>query len=81
MADPYRRDPYFPPEQLVGARHDRDPSETQTQNSRGEWVPAIPLPVYGLRKQCSCGRKFWTADGYRGHYALRHILDPEPAGG
>jgi len=49
---------------------------TQTQNSRGEWVPAIPLPFFGLRKRCECGRKFWTADGYRGHYALKHILFP-----
>lgn len=51
---------------------------TTTQNARGEWVPSIPLPLYGLRKRCECGRKFWTMDGYRGHYALRHILDPAP---
>ncbi len=44
------------------------------QNSRGQWVPSIPLPFYGLRKGCQCGRKFWTADGYQGHYALCHIL-------
>ena len=49
-------------------------SETQTQNKRGEWVPAIPLPYYGLRKHCTCGRRFWTEQGYRGHYALAHIL-------
>jgi hypothetical protein len=48
--------------------------ETATQNDAGEWVPAIPLPFYGLRKHCDCGRKFWTMAGYRGHYALRHIL-------
>lgn len=48
-------------------------TEHQT-NDRGEWVPAIPLPLYGLRKHCRCGRKFWTTDGYRGHYALAHIL-------
>lgn len=46
----------------------------QTQNDRGEWVPAIPLPLYGVRKECTCGRKFWTMGGYRGHYALVHIL-------
>jgi hypothetical protein len=45
-----------------------------TQNDLGEWVPAIPVPFYGLRKRCGCGRKFWTAAGYRGHYALRHVL-------
>lgn len=49
-----------------------------TQNARGEWVPAIPLPYLGLRRRCgACDRRFWTMDGYRGHYALEHILDPE----
>jgi hypothetical protein len=47
-----------------------------TQNARGKWVPSIPLPLYGLRKRCCCGRRFWTEDGYRGHYALSHILFP-----
>ncbi len=52
------------------------------QNNRGEWVPAIPLPLLGpgFRKGCSCGRRYWTIDGYRGHYALVHVLalgDPE----
>jgi hypothetical protein len=46
----------------------------QARNSRGEWVPAIPLPFYGVRKRCDCGAKFWTASGYKGHYALEHIL-------
>ena len=46
----------------------------QTTNTRGEWVPAIPQPLLGLRKRCSCGRRFWTLDGYRGHYAYAHIL-------
>jgi hypothetical protein len=49
-------------------------STDQQQNSSGQWVPAIPLPLYGLRKRCQCGRKFWTAEGYQGHYALAHIL-------
>lgn len=48
--------------------------QSSTQNSRGEWVPAVPLPFYGLRKRCECGQKFWSAAGYRGHYALAHIL-------
>lgn len=57
---------------------------TMTTNNRGQWVPAIPLPFYlglpTLRHQCqgdrreTCGKKFWTMAGYRGHYALRHIL-------
>ncbi len=44
------------------------------ENDDGAWVPAIPLPLFGWRKRCSCGRGFWTLDGYRGHYALAHIL-------
>lgn len=48
--------------------------QVTTQNRNGQWVPAIPLPLYGLRKRCTCGRKFWTDAGYQGHYALRHIL-------
>ena len=47
---------------------------TMTQNDEGQWVPSIPVPFYGLRKRCECGRKFWTEEGYRGHYALAHIL-------
>lgn len=49
----------------------------QTQNQRGEWVPAIPLPLFTFphRHQCSCGQSFWTMDGYRGHYAAVHIID------
>lgn len=46
----------------------------QGQNSRGEWIPAIPLPFYGLRKICECGDKFWYEKNYRAHYALEHIL-------
>ncbi len=49
-------------------------SGVTTRDDRDEWVPAIPLPFYGLRKGCSCGRKFWTSAGYRGHYALTHVL-------
>jgi hypothetical protein len=56
------------------ARWEAEKAGVSAQNSRGEWVPSIPLPFYGLRKGCSCGRKFWTMDGYQGHYALCHIL-------
>lgn len=58
-----------------------------TQNKRGEWVPAIPEPYFGIRKMCNysenspsmpslhyCGERFWTYEGYREHYALKHIL-------
>lgn len=54
-------------------------TEASARNARSEWVPSIPLPVYGLRKLCECGRKFWTERGYRGHYALDHILYPRKA--
>jgi hypothetical protein len=47
---------------------------TQTRNLDGDWVTAIPLPFHGLRKRCTCGRRFWTVAGYRGHYALAHVL-------
>lgn len=50
------------------------PGGITTENDHGEWVPAIPVPFYGLRKGCHCGQKFWTMPGYRGHYALAHIL-------
>lgn len=41
----------------------------------GRWAPAIPLPLMGVRKRCDCGQRFWTMPGYRGHYALVHILE------
>ena len=48
--------------------------QVKTQNIQGEWVPAIPLPYYGLRKKCECGAKFWKEKSYQAHYALEHIL-------
>lgn len=53
---------------------DTPPPKITTQNREGQWVPAIPLPFYGLQKRCYCGARFWTSRGYRGHYALVHIL-------
>lgn len=45
------------------------------RNRRGEEVPAIPLPLYGIRKRCGeCGASFWTERGYGGHYVLVHVL-------
>jgi hypothetical protein len=50
-------------------------SGVMTQNLMGEWVPSIPEPLRCLvRKQCRCGERFITTRGYRGHYALAHIL-------
>lgn len=55
-----------------------DPGESVTMRlASGARVPAIPLPLFGFRKRCYCGRKFWTLEGYRGHYALVHILNRE----
>lgn len=52
---------------------------TQTKNTRGEWIPAIPEPYYHvIRKECECKRKFWTREGYDAHYALVHILAYPP---
>lgn len=50
-----------------------------TQNKSGKWVPAIPEPYYlRFKKECwenGCFKKFWTKEGYRAHYALKHILE------
>ena len=32
-----------------------DCGASKAQNSRGLWVPSIPLPLYGLRKRCFRG--------------------------
>ena len=41
----------------------------------GRWIASIPLPLeVFFRKHCTCGRKFWTMEGYKGHYALQHII-------
>lgn len=52
--------------------------QAQTQNDRGEWVPAIPEPLYvgvRLRKcRCDCGEVRKGRKSYREHYALAHIL-------
>lgn len=47
---------------------------TTQLNRVGEWVEAIPEPFYGFKKRCDCGELFWTLEGYRGHYALAHVL-------
>lgn len=52
---------------------------TSTQNRRGEWVPAIPLPFFGLfHVRCRCGKRFLRRHHYEAHYALRHILQGHP---
>lgn len=51
-------------------------AEIRVLNDRGEWVQAIPLPLFlPVRKQCVwCGVRFLREKAYRGHYALVHIL-------
>jgi len=51
-------------------------ARSQTQNERGEWVPAIPEPYFRAfgRVRCDCGEKFRNRRRYREHYALAHIL-------
>lgn len=54
-----------------------DAPQISAQNARGQWVPAIPLPFHGVRLKClDCGKRFWTMNRYREHYALHHILYP-----
>ena len=59
---------------LVGEVKFTKVDKIQMQNKRGEWVPAIPEPFYGLRHVCACGRKFWKKENYRAHYAYTHIV-------
>lgn len=53
----------------------------QAQNTRGEYVPAVPEPLYvgwRLKKcKCDCGEVFKSRREYRGHYAYAHILGME----
>ena len=40
-------------------------------------LPVIPLPRFSLLPsyRCpDCGEGWWTRKGYRGHYALAHIV-------
>jgi hypothetical protein len=54
------------------------PPIVRVQNDMGHWVPAIPLPHYGMfGKWCGCGRGFLRSRTYEGHYALVHILGME----
>lgn len=50
-------------------------ANVQIQNRYGEWVPAVPAPMYKwFWRECSCGAKFFRTQSYRGHFALKHIL-------
>jgi hypothetical protein len=67
-------------------------ADAMTQNARGEWVPAIPLPfMFWLLvpyTQCGeCKARFLGPTRGRGlrryeeHYALHHILRPSGVSG
>ena len=53
--------------------------QAMQQNKRGEWVPAIPLPFFGLiRVSCNCGKSFFRRSSYEAHYAYEHIIKGRP---
>lgn len=41
-------------------------------NADDTWSEAIPLPFFGLRKVCQCGKKFWKVNNYKRHYQKAH---------
>lgn len=51
----------------------------QVQNEAGQWVPAIPEPLwvwrwFSWRPSC-CGIRFPDMDGYRAHWLDEHVGD------
>jgi hypothetical protein len=51
---------------------------TYVENGSGDFVPAVPLPLYlVVGTKCKCGKFFLLERNYRGHYALVHILHLE----
>lgn len=50
----------------------QDIPENMQQNEDGSWSAAIPLPFYGIKKRCVCGKSFWKESNYRTHYIDRH---------
>jgi hypothetical protein len=63
-------------DQLYRARGVLSGFRVTAKNLDGQWVPDIPVPYWILfgKKCAQCGKNFWTMRGYRGHYALAHIL-------
>lgn len=54
-------------------------SDVEIQNSRGDWVPAVPLPFFHWFKimECHCGKLRLGMKRYQEHYAYAHILGME----
>lgn len=42
------------------------------ENPDGTWSHAVPLPFYGIKKKCECGKSFWKEENYRKHYLKQH---------
>lgn len=52
-----------------------------TQNDKGEWVPAIPLPKVTRfsNYRCTCRKKaFWTLEEYKQHWVYEHVYMGRP---
>lgn len=54
----------------VGFMHNQDGAWQENEDST--WSVAIPLPFYGLKKKCHCGKSFWKEKNYRKHYRAIH---------
>jgi hypothetical protein len=53
-------------------------TKTTTQNSKGEWVEAVPLPYYLIFGcKCKCGEPFISEKRYEKHYVYQHIWKGE----
>lgn len=46
--------------------------ENMQQNQDGTWSATVPLPFYGLKKKCECGKSFWKEENYWKHYIDKH---------
>lgn len=58
----------------------RDLMDVQVQNKNGEWVPAVPTPIFGAfgkRVRCYCKKWYPNTKRYQEHYAYAHILGME----
>jgi hypothetical protein len=42
------------------------------ENEDKTWSQDIPLPFYGLKNKCGCGRSFWKVANYEKHYKKSH---------
>ena len=46
--------------------------ENMQQNEDGSWSQSIPLPFYGIKKKCDCGKSFWKESNFRKHFIEKH---------